>query len=112
MRILQVYATVNVVVVITVMDPQNLFRPYSSKFGGSFLSKACGHKDCKASMGICESITFGRGDLDEYGYWEIPCGPCARRFEQLHPEYGVCWPFPLEDSKKESTNDRRSASVH
>ena len=54
----------------------------------------CGNKECNVSTGICESLTFGSGELDDYGYWEKPCEKCARAFEKLEPEYkGRCWPF-------------------
>jgi hypothetical protein len=63
--------------------------------------KACSNPDCSASTGIHEGLTFGRGDLDEHGYWEIPCGRCARAWEAAHPEDAPCWPFdptaPLPD---------------
>ncbi len=56
---------------------------------------ACGHADCGASSGICDELTFGRGELDDHGYWEIPCRACAEAFEREHPgtakQYGV-WP--------------------
>jgi hypothetical protein len=56
---------------------------------------ACGHEDCSVSSGICEELTFGRGELGVHGYWEIPCRSCAEVFEREHPdmasEYGV-WP--------------------
>lgn len=53
----------------------------------------CGDPSCGASTGICESLTFGSGELDDNGYWEKPCAPCARDHERLHPEDGRCWPF-------------------
>ncbi len=53
---------------------------------------SCGRMDCGVSTGICGSLTFGRGRLDDYGYWEIPCAPCARATEKAHPEHGTCWP--------------------
>lgn len=56
----------------------------------------CGSKDCGVSSGICGSLTFGSGELDDYGYWEISCDPCARYHESEHPEDGVCWPFKSE----------------
>jgi hypothetical protein len=54
---------------------------------------ACGNEDCSVSTGIHDGLTFGRGDLDDYGFWQIPCSPCARRHEREHPEDGACWPF-------------------
>ena len=41
----------------------------------------CGRKDCASSSGIDGSITFGQGALDEWGYFEAPCSPCARAAE-------------------------------
>lgn len=56
---------------------------------------ACGHDDCGTSSGLADELTFGRGELDDSGYWEIPCRPCAEAFEREHPgtakQYGV-WP--------------------
>lgn len=49
--------------------------------------------NCKISMGVCESFTFGDGELDYYGYWEKPCPECARAHEKQFPEQGRCWPF-------------------
>ena len=37
-------------------------------------------------------MTFGTGELDDYGYWEFPCGECARAFEEQFPDEGPCWP--------------------
>jgi hypothetical protein len=54
---------------------------------------ACVHPDCGASTGFCDEPTFGRGELDDYGYWQIPCTQCARAWEAAHPEDGACWPF-------------------
>lgn len=57
------------------------------------LTKVCGHTGCSISTGyVYEELTFGRGQLDDYGYWEIPCGPCARAWEDAHPGK-LCWPF-------------------
>ena len=53
----------------------------------------CGNPECGSSSGIHEGSTFGRGKLDDYGYWEIPCNECARKYELLYPEYGSAWPF-------------------
>lgn len=56
---------------------------------------ACGHADCGVSSGISDELTFGRGELDDNGYWEIPCRACAENFEREHPgtakQYGI-WP--------------------
>lgn len=60
--------------------------------------RACGNRNCCASSGIHEGPTFGSGELDDYGYWEFPCYPCARAWEILYPEDAPAWPFP-EDVK-------------
>lgn len=54
---------------------------------------------CRVSTGICERITFGGGELDDYGYWEFPCDECARRWEKEHPEYGEAWPPRKKDAE-------------
>lgn len=51
----------------------------------------CGDETCSVSSGICGAITFGRGELDDYGYWEEPCGVCARAWEDDHPGQ-FAWP--------------------
>lgn len=52
------------------------------------------HK-CSVSSDMCENLTFGWGKLDDLGYWQHECVPCARTFERNHPEYqGRC--IPLE----------------
>jgi len=56
----------------------------------------CGHHDCRISSAMDDSLTFGRGELDDYGYWEIPCPVCARAWEKDHPEDGPCWPYTKE----------------
>lgn len=54
--------------------------------------QACGRADCSASTSIDdETTTFGRGNLDEFGFWEFPCIVCAQAFKKAHPEYKV-WP--------------------
>lgn len=56
------------------------------------VKKPCGHSDCGRSTSIDDvTLTFGRGELDEHGFWEIPCSICARAYEADHP--GVTsWP--------------------
>lgn len=54
--------------------------------------RPCGHQDCSVSTGEHDGLTFGRGQLDNHGYWEIPCGICARAAEQATPGL-VAWPF-------------------
>lgn len=38
---------------------------------------ACGNLDCSSSTGIHEGMTFGTGELDDHGFWETGCRPCA-----------------------------------
>lgn len=62
--------------------------------------------NCGASTGIHESLnadgsatnpwglTFGSGELDSLGYWEIPCAECARWNEQEDGvPIGSYWPW-------------------
>lgn len=64
------------------------------------MARPCGNDDCAVSTGICERLTFGHGDLDDLGYWEIPCEVCARDHERRHPEDGACWPPPPSTTKE------------
>jgi len=59
----------------------------------------CGNHECAVSTGICESLTYGSGELDPNGYWEFPCNTCARAAELRHPESGSCWPFAEKTCK-------------
>lgn len=56
----------------------------------------CDNPDCSTSTGFHDGLTFGSGKLDDWGYWEVPCGPCAREWERLHPEDAPCWPFEAD----------------
>jgi len=40
---------------------------------------ACGNDVCSCSTGIHGGLTFGRGDLDEFGYWSESCRICAEQ---------------------------------
>ena len=51
-----------------------------------------GHHLCKTSSTIYESLSFGTGELDDYGFWEHGCYECARAWEEQYPEDGECWP--------------------
>jgi hypothetical protein len=59
----------------------------------------CGNIDCGVSTGFHDGLTFGSGELDEYGYWEKPCTTCARAYETAHTGYKA-WPFEPEDQPK------------
>lgn len=56
-------------------------------------TKPCGRRGCSVSTAISGHLTFGRGGLDEWGFWGEPCQECARRHEQEFPNMGKCWPF-------------------
>ena len=76
------------------------------------------HDNCKISTGICNSLTFGSGELDDYGYWEKPCRYHALKFELKHPEFGKCWPFARQyksfkdDLKRDVSKIKTSISSH
>lgn len=54
---------------------------------------ACENPDCSISTGyFMDELTFGSGVLDDFGYWEKPCYPCARAWETTHPG-SECWPY-------------------
>ena len=54
--------------------------------------RPCGNSDCGVSTSIDDvTLTFGRGDLDFNGYWEIPCPICAEDFQRTNPNQSV-WP--------------------
>lgn len=58
--------------------------------------------DCNVSQGICESITFGSGEINEHGYFQYPCYFCARRHEEIgNLKRGTCWPFLNQNYEKE-----------
>lgn len=57
----------------------------------------CGNPNCCASSGICGSMTFGSGELDNHGYWEYPCVICAAVTKKFSPKIDV-WPEPGEHS--------------
>lgn len=60
--------------------------------------QTCNRTDCGTSTGICGRLTFGYGELDDYGYWEFPCSACAREWERLENERSAnaaepAWPL-------------------
>lgn len=69
---------------------------FLDKLFATFAPPACGDSECKVSTCICESLTFGKGELSENGYWEHACWTCARAHEKTHPESLPCWPFSNE----------------
>ncbi len=58
------------------------------------MSTKCGNSMCGRSTGIHEGLTFGSGELDEYGYWEKPCGICA-----------ADWDLRIEETKARVKED-------
>ncbi len=71
------------------------------------IPRACGNPECRVSSGIHECLTFGSGDLSELGFWENPCGVCARAYEKDHPGEKA-WPHKeedLQDSNPITTED-------
>jgi len=64
------------------------------------MAQKCGHKDCTVSIGIHDGLTFGRGRVDDYGYFEFPCYVCARENEKIDKvPLGAYWPFPMKKEK-------------
>jgi len=55
---------------------------------------------CHVSTGIHDYLTFGTGELDENGFWEISCADCAREHEKQFPECGPCWPHTIQQLKE------------
>lgn len=71
-------------------------------------TRACGNPDCSVSTAIDDTtLTYGRGTLDAHGFWEIPCGPCARAAEQERPSCGPCWPFAEQESTATENSDKK-----
>ncbi len=66
---------------------------------------ACGYPDCGVSSDMEGHFTFGRGKLDDYGYWEHPCHPCARESEKEDGDGEKCWPFDFEQTQQEIERD-------
>ncbi|MFA5025042.1 MAG: hypothetical protein WC503_00845 [Candidatus Shapirobacteria bacterium] len=53
--------------------------------------QSCGNI-CYVSTSIDEvTLTFGRGELDEWGFWEIPCEICAQNHKKAYPN-DLVWP--------------------
>ncbi len=54
--------------------------------------KPCGHERCTVS-GTTKQMMFGRGGLDETGYFREPCHVCARAYEKSEGlPRDTCWP--------------------
>ena len=46
---------------------------------------------CKVSTTITDAISFGTGNLDEFGFWDHGCDTCARAYEKANPG-SEAWP--------------------
>lgn len=75
-------------------------RPYDAP------CRPCGSPDCHVSTGIHEGLTFGSGELDQYGYWEKPCAVCARQAEEDDPQQYPCWPYEEKDKVDKARRKR------
>jgi len=59
--------------------------------------RGCGNHLCSCSTSIDdETLTFGSGELDDHGFWERPCLPCANDYLTRHPGAPV-WPNDREE---------------
>ena len=67
----------------------------------------CENPKCGCSTSTFDFLTFGSGKLDSSGFWEKPCGPCARAAEQLKPKDAPCWPFTDEQLKELDLEDEK-----
>lgn len=74
--------------------------------------KLPGHETHKISMGIHDCLTFGFGELDQFGYWQHPCAQCARHHEKAYPNDGPCWPHSEEQIEvMNPTSTKRAKNV-
>lgn len=80
-------------------DTSRIFVLSDKRYGRTILYCPCGDYQCNLSTGICDLLTFGSGELDQHGYWENPCGICARDWERRYPDEGPAWPLP--ESKRQ-----------
>jgi len=73
---------------------------------GAAVLRECGNLCCSVSTGIHEdmqadgsaghpyALTFGSGELDDLGFWEIPCAKCARAAEKRDGvPFDSYWPW-------------------
>ena len=63
------------------------------EFMQHYLQEAsCGNEECGVSTFMDDqTLTFGSGELDDYGLWEKPCLVCARTYQSKQPNAKV-WP--------------------
>jgi len=56
-------------------------------------TRPCGHDDCSCSTLIDEqTITYGRGELSDFGTWSIPCRVCAQVAVDQGADPEFVWP--------------------
>ncbi len=48
--------------------------------------RPCGSPDCATSTGIHDETTYGSGELDSNGFWEVPCPICERSYRGTHAD--------------------------
>jgi hypothetical protein len=60
--------------------------------------KPCGNADCGVSTSIHGEFTFGRGHLDDHGFWEIPCETCKEAMTNRLK--GAPMTCPVETTKR------------
>ncbi len=70
----------------------------------------CGDHRCGTSTGIDEQLTFGHGELNEFGFWEFECKVCedewlTNRAPELREEM-------IQESQRENCWPRERAITH
>jgi len=76
------------------------------------MNRLSGHEDCGIAIGISNEPTFGKGILNDYGYWQFPCEKCAREWEKQNPNSGKAWPSSNEDAEHEKYKKRQRELYH
>jgi hypothetical protein len=65
------------------------------------VQRPCGNPECAVSTTIADTLSFGSGHLDDYGFWEFPCRVCAaateardraRGLDKERPDLFPYWP--------------------
>lgn len=81
------------------LDKNSVEEHWADFMEGLKSRRACGTPDCGVSTAIDdETLTFGRGNLDEWGYWEFPCAACAAAYQEKDPKRPV-WPVKNASEK-------------
>jgi hypothetical protein len=62
-------------------------------------NNVCGRAECKSSVSFKKEATFGTGNQNSYGYFEVGCEPCARAHESSNPNV-TCWPYHQEEEEE------------